>query len=703
MTITENILSQIYMSQNYDAQSLNSEGTKVKDPKAGGQKTEGEKPLEDRVIVQIGKEEKNFNLASADFRIGLYNFLKEKDGLQGELSMIRQRLGLTESGDAVLDENKKIDTRSVINEIFARPENVNSKINDALMGVVKFPKGVQTEIRHAIWRQRDNPGIRNFLKNGGTSHDLAGICKLTLDSMEARGCKSFADRMAMSYLKGFTSAVAAVPIQFQAELEQEAVLADWTKQGFKDGEKVVQNEKSLVDDDKAKTKSSTKTDETAELKDVSQKQKGGNQAVQYQQSLGANTCFAMSVLNACSKSKKMSEYLRTKVLSGDPNATKLNLISSKDCVDINDKDYTHKVTLKHPLEKAIVEWALKNEKDYRNSFVKGTNVLPSGFAVEFGKALGLVQSCPDVRIKGENEVQQDAIQEQQIKDSAAINDQIQAHLQNGGIVIMNVGERHFVAVTGIEGGTLTIVDSTDSKSFTKPLREYGSFTPTPTFYFLELPDDKNMEKVKGKVGDRLQKLGANGLFDLEKKKKCVEEILKDPCFKDVKWGVEINLDAPKFNRESILKAINEKKKEVGNQALGILGTSSKELGAKEKRYIELERKKENEEHLSQEEENEFNTLSEQKKVRNDAEDPYERLNIAIVQWQNAVQAAEKVGGENFKGHMNEYLDSLGNTIEGRQKMFDWGKLLDNEVEQKGSEDFTDWLQGKLVEEKNKLP
>ena len=220
MRIDDNILSQIYMSQNYDAQPLESEEKKVKDPKAGGQKTEGEKPLEDRVIVQIGKEEKNFNLASADFRIGLYNFLKEKDGLKDELAMIRQRLNLTENGEAAPDENKKIDTRSVINEIFARPENVNSKINDALMGVVKFPKDVRTEILHAIWRQRDNPGIRKFLQTGGSSQDLAAICKLTLDSMEAHSRKDFAHRMVMSYLKGFTLGTISSPIAFSAEFEK---------------------------------------------------------------------------------------------------------------------------------------------------------------------------------------------------------------------------------------------------------------------------------------------------------------------------------------------------------------------------------------------------------------------------------------------------------------------------------------------------
>lgn len=235
MRIDDNILSQIYLSQNYGAQPLESEEKKVKDPKAEGQKTEGDKSLEDRSVFQVNGKE--YNLTSADFRVALYEYAKRQGSLEKELATIRQRLGLTDKGEALAGPNKALDTRSVINSVFARPENVQAKVDAALMGVVKFPKDVRTEIHHAIWRQRDNPGIRKFLQSGGSSQDLAAICRLTLDSMKEHSRKSFADRMVMSYLKGFTLGTISSSIAFSTEFEKSF-----------EGDQVIREERKGVED-----------------------------------------------------------------------------------------------------------------------------------------------------------------------------------------------------------------------------------------------------------------------------------------------------------------------------------------------------------------------------------------------------------------------------------------------------------------------
>ena len=217
MNINEKILGQIYMSPNYDAQPLETE-KKIDNPETSGSKPEGAKPLEDRTIFQIG--DTKCDLASDNFRIGLYNFVKEQGGLKDELATIRQRLNLTEKGDARSDPNKKIDTRSVINEVFAQSSNVRAKVDAVLAGVVNFSEDVKKEICDAIWRQRDNPDIHRFLQSGGNAYDLAAICKLTLDSMKERGFADFAHRMVMSYLKGFTLGMSDSPIRFDKEFEK---------------------------------------------------------------------------------------------------------------------------------------------------------------------------------------------------------------------------------------------------------------------------------------------------------------------------------------------------------------------------------------------------------------------------------------------------------------------------------------------------
>ena len=216
MNINENILGQIYMSQHYDAQPLEPE-KKVDNTKGSGSKPEVEKSLEDRSVFQIDDNE--YDLTSENFRIGLYNFMKSQGNSKIDFAKIRQRLNLTTEGKAG-GTIKTIDARSVINEVFAQPKNVQKKVGEVLAGVVDFPKDVRNAICNAVWRQRDNPGIRKFLQSGGSLQDLAAICKLTLESLEAHGAKDFASLMAKSYLKGFTLGTHSSPIAFDLKFEK---------------------------------------------------------------------------------------------------------------------------------------------------------------------------------------------------------------------------------------------------------------------------------------------------------------------------------------------------------------------------------------------------------------------------------------------------------------------------------------------------
>ena len=216
MNIDESILSKIYMSQNYDPQPLEPE-KKVDNTKGSGSKPEVEKSLEDRSVFQIGENE--YDLTSENFRIGLYNFMKSQGNSKIDFAKIRQRLNLTTEGKAG-GTIKTIDARSVINEVFAQPKNVQKRVGEVLAGVVDFPKDVRNAICNAVWRQRDNPGIRKFLQSGGSLQDLAAICKLTLESLEAHGAKDFASLMAKSYLKGFTLGTHSSPIAFDLKFEK---------------------------------------------------------------------------------------------------------------------------------------------------------------------------------------------------------------------------------------------------------------------------------------------------------------------------------------------------------------------------------------------------------------------------------------------------------------------------------------------------
>ena len=229
----------------------------------------------------------------------------------------------------------------------------------------------------------------------------------------------------------------------------------------------------------------------------------GDKGHYFRQSGGANTCFAMSVLNGCSHSEKLSRHLNEKFADtsrglqlyyprqDEPKAGELK------AVEIKEKYETASGKL-GAFENAVVSYMREADPAYQRELSNRTSLdqsLPMGEAAIFGKALGLVQSRPDAifTAKDKKLFDQEFASAYGIGNYTDVRDLIASQLRQGGVVTMNMDRVHYVAITGIKGDTVTVVDSQDKLTGTHDLKAFTSEindanAKTYTFSFLDLPD-----------------------------------------------------------------------------------------------------------------------------------------------------------------------------------------------------------------------
>lgn len=165
------------------------------------------------------------------------------------------------------------------------------------------------------------------------------------------------------------------------------------------------------------------------------------------QSPGANTCFAMSVLNGCLRSPALGDRART--LIGDWSKS-----SPQQYV-------TAQGNLGH-LESNIVNYMGQHDDDYKVLLAKRSSVdmpLPLGNAIGFAKALELEQTQDDVMFVLADDFLKMPGKSKTIKSYDEVKRMIADQLSRGGVVTMNRDNCHYVAITKIEGDEVTVIDS----------------------------------------------------------------------------------------------------------------------------------------------------------------------------------------------------------------------------------------------------
>ena len=224
----------------------------------------------------------------------------------------------------------------------------------------------------------------------------------------------------------------------------------------------------------------------------------GDKGLFFTQSRGANTCFAMSVMNGCSHSKKLSKHFNEKFADMSqglklhyPGGGVKPVTIGKQYDDLPDGKLG-------AFENAVVNYMCEVDPTYRNE-MSGHNQhpdqsLPLGNAVTFGKAIGLVQSQPDVMISDEEEIPDVLGRGLEVENYESVRNRIDRQLRQGGVVTMNVGGGHYVAITEIEEDDVTVVDSKGQMTGIHDLRTFtgkvsDDYSGSYVFSFLDLPSE----------------------------------------------------------------------------------------------------------------------------------------------------------------------------------------------------------------------
>lgn len=226
----------------------------------------------------------------------------------------------------------------------------------------------------------------------------------------------------------------------------------------------------------------------------------GDKGLCFMQSPGANTCFAMSVMNGCLQSEKLSRHLNEKFADVSQG---LQLHYPEDglkTVKIEHQYETIPAGKLGAFENAVVNYMCAADPAYRNEVSKrhSDQSLPLGNAVTFGTALGLVQNQPDVMISDGKVVPDVPGLDVSVEGYERVRDRIARQLQQGGVVTMNVGGCHYVAITGIdENDAVTVIDSKGQLTGTHDLKAFtgkvsDDYSGSYVFSFLDLPGEDAM-------------------------------------------------------------------------------------------------------------------------------------------------------------------------------------------------------------------
>lgn len=357
----------------------------------------------------------------------------------------------------------------------------------------------------------------------------------------------------------------------------------------------------------------------------------GDKSACFRQSMGANTCFAMSVMNGCSHSAKLAGYLNEKYKEL-PHGLQLHYPQDGFRSVQIEKEYRTLAGKLGSFENTVVNYMCAADQSYRNAMTgqRPDTRLPYGNSVVFGKALGLVQNQPDVMIMAQDEIPDVPGRNLSAESFEKVRDRIASQLQQGGVVTMNIGNGHYVAITGIDGETVTIVDSLGGAlNGPHSLREFSGkvaddYGGAYTFSFLDLPDETGMaaflENVRTVVGK-------NDVLAYLVEKTEVPE-LKNTIAR-LAGQLKLQIDP---NAEIDFNAVIDTLHGLMDEAVSAIND----------------------------------------KVRADkAKEPYEQLETALVQLRNAREAKQIVGEiQDFNAEVSEFLRYLGESSDGRQFSFE---------------------------------
>lgn len=186
--------------------------------------------------------------------------------------------------------------------------------------------------------------------------------------------------------------------------------------------------------------------------DLNREISGAKDAPVLLQSPGANTCFAMSVLNGCLSSPALKDRASSLIGNWSESSPQQYVTAHGD--------------LGH-LECNVINYMERNDNDYKTLLSKRSSPdmgFPLGNAAVFARTLGLEQTQDDVMFVAADDLSKVQKGSKSIKSYDEVKRMIAEQLRCGGVVTMNRDNSHYVAITKLEGDEVTVVDSQNNKT-----------------------------------------------------------------------------------------------------------------------------------------------------------------------------------------------------------------------------------------------